>query len=184
MRQKTLLKIAGLVFFVSVTAYLLIREDESSSTEKVVYEGPVSDMDSVRIIYSDSAKVKMIITGKKQRELQNGNQEFPEGVFVLFYDEEEQPTSRLTGDYGIIDKKTEIYTVIGNVEVINEKEKQQLNTEELNWNPRAESKERLYTDKFVRIETADEILTGEGMTSDQDFNEYEIKNVTGIFSLD
>ena len=56
-----------------------------------------------------------------------------------------------------------------------------LNTEELHWNT---SKGDVFTDKFVRIETEDQILTGVGLTAKQDFSRYVIKNPQGIFNLD
>jgi hypothetical protein len=56
-----------------------------------------------------------------------------------------------------------------------------LNTEELFWEPK---KEIIYTDKFVRIETDGEIITGEGMEAPQDFSTWRLKNFHAVISLD
>ncbi len=42
---------------------------------------------------------------------------------------------------------------------------------------------KIYTDAFVKITTKDEIIWGDGMIADQDFSNYEIKNVKGEVSI-
>ena len=74
-----------------------------------------------------------------------------------------------------------LYKGEGNVIVRNLKKKEQLNSEELFWNLK---EEKIFTEKFVRIETEDEILLGEGLEASQDFENYTIKNPTGIISID
>lgn len=182
MSRKSILRISALVAVVGITVYFLMKEEELSASEIIEYEGPNAELDDIRLLYSDSAQLKVMVTGDKQLELQNGNREFPEGIYVEFYDEQEKLSSTLKADYGIIDKQTEIYTVIGNVEVVNQGENQKLNTEELNWNPKGKSQEQLYTDKTVRIADNGNLIVGEGMTADQNFNKYTIKKVTGEFN--
>jgi hypothetical protein len=66
------------------------------------------------------------------------------------------------------------------VVVVNNKKGETVNTEELNWSP---TTKKIYTDKFVTITTADEVLKGEGLDTDQDFSYTRIRKPTGIFSL-
>ena len=47
-----------------------------------------------------------------------------------------------------------------------------------------EKKERVYSDKFIQIEQEDKIIKGYGFESNQDLTEYEIKNTTGIFTVE
>ena len=56
----------------------------------------------------------------------------------------------------------------------------QLNTEELTWDP---VQKKIYSDKFVRIRTADEILLGTGFESDQEFKRYRILNPEGTLTI-
>ena len=56
-----------------------------------------------------------------------------------------------------------------------------LHTEQLYWNPKDG---KVFTDKFVRIENGDEILTGIGLTANQDFSSYVIKEPQGTFILE
>ena len=65
-----------------------------------------------------------------------------------------------------------------NVRVLNIK-CEKLGTEELVWD---QQKGRIYTDKFVKITTPDQIITGEGMESDQTFSDWEIMNVSGTIN--
>ena len=64
---------------------------------------------------------------------------------------------------------------------MNIKNNERLNTEELFWNP---TDEEIYTEKFVRIETEDQILLGQGLTADQDFSTYKIEKLTGELTID
>jgi hypothetical protein len=51
----------------------------------------------------------------------------------------------------------------------------------LYWN---QKEEKFYTDKFVTIKSEDEVHTGEGMESNQDFTEYRILKPSGTFTLE
>lgn len=56
-----------------------------------------------------------------------------------------------------------------------------MNSEELYWEPQ---KEEIYTDKFVRIQSEDQISTGTGLVAKQDFSSYRILNPSGTIYLD
>lgn len=145
------------------------------------YEGPLLEIENMVTLYSDSAKVRVKVEAQKQLEFENGDSEFPEGVYVEFYDENQKISSTLRANYGYYTKKENLYKATGDVEVNSYEEDQKLNTEELFWKP---DKEEIYTDKFVRIETAEEILLGEGLTATQDFSSYKILSPTGELSIE
>jgi LPS export ABC transporter protein LptC len=67
-----------------------------------------------------------------------------------------------------------------NVEVINEKG-EKLNTERLVWD---EQKKKITSNAFVKITTAKEVITGNGLEANQDFTKYEIKNIIATIRLD
>ncbi len=66
-----------------------------------------------------------------------------------------------------------------NVKLINVKG-DTLSTEYLVWD---EVKEKIYTDKFVKITTADQLIYGDGLVSNQNFTEYRITNVKGNIKI-
>ena len=65
--------------------------------------------------------------------------------------------------------------------VLKDKEGKMLNTELLNWDNKTS---KIYTDKFVKITTASEILYGDGLEAEQDFSRYEIQNIKGRIKID
>ena len=67
------------------------------------------------------------------------------------------------------------------MEVVNIEKNEQLNTEELFWNP---DKEEIFTESFVSIRLQSEVLYGEGLTAKQDMSSYTIKKPQGEFSID
>ena len=66
-----------------------------------------------------------------------------------------------------------------NVVVVNDKG-EQLNTEYLRWE---EKKGKLFSDQFVKISTADQIIYGEGFEAEQDFSSYRIFKTKGIINV-
>ncbi|MFN3403871.1 MAG: LPS export ABC transporter periplasmic protein LptC [Cytophagaceae bacterium] len=172
--------IQNLLKLIVISLVLLGCRQPNSYEEMKPYDGPLIEVDDIVTIYSDSSIMRLKLKAKKQLEMQNGDREFPKGVYVEFYDEKGIMSSTLTGNKGKFNKEKNLYTVTGNVVVKNVGENKKLNTEELFWEP---DKQKVYTDKFVRIETPDEILTGNGLTAKQDFSSYKIKDPIGEFRV-
>ncbi|MBP5364967.1 MAG: LPS export ABC transporter periplasmic protein LptC [Bacteroidales bacterium] len=55
-----------------------------------------------------------------------------------------------------------------------------LNSEQLFWNTK---EHRIYSDKFVRISTKNQVITGYGFESDEKMSKYEIKNPGGEIEI-
>lgn len=169
-------------FYVLIIALLLAacsNDDEIKNFRE--YTGPVLEVDSSLTLYSDSAIVRVKVIAAKQLEFSNGDQEFPEGIYIEFYEVDGVLSSTLKANKGFYNKENDLYTAIGNVILINLLKNEQLDTEELFWK---RTEQRVYTDKFVRIESNEEILTGEGLTAKQDFSSYKILKPAGTFSIE
>lgn len=145
------------------------------------YDGPVSVVKDVELLYSDSARVKIKLNAPLQEEFKNGNRIFNEGVHIAFFNEKGTVGSTIKGDQGKYNKKSNRYTVRGNVVVVNKEKEETLRTEELFWKPKTG---KITTEKYVEIETDGELLTGNGLTANQDFSYYEITRPKGIFSIE
>jgi LPS export ABC transporter protein LptC len=154
---------------------------EQTIDDMATYDGPALEADNVETLYSDSAVLRVRLTAPKQLELQNGNREFPKGLYVEFFDERGKKSSTLKSDRGTFKKEENLYIVKGNVKVDNLVEKQSLHSEELNWDPETK---KVYTDKKVRIVGPEQILTGIGLEANQDFSLYKIKEPTGVFPVE
>lgn len=154
--------------------------DKTEVNEIQPYEGPFIEVSNMETLYSDSAIVMVRVQAPKQLEFENGNSEFPNGFYIEFYEVDGSVSSTIEANKGFFNKEEKLYTATGDVEVKNIKERKKLNTEELHWK---QDEEKIYTDKFVRIETADEILLGEGLTASQDFSNYKILKPTGELNI-
>jgi LPS export ABC transporter protein LptC len=145
-------------------------------------EGPIESAFNIEIIYSDQAYVRMILNAPQmdRYESEENYLEMPEGLTVVFYDTLMQQTSSMSARYAISYEETEIIEAREDVIVINELG-EQLNTEELIWDQR---KEIIYSEKFVRITTEDEVTYGEGFHADERFDQWEITNPRGTFRVE
>lgn len=142
---------------------------------------PQESAKSIKIIYSDSAKVKVELTAPVLNRFETDNSyiEMPKGLQALFYNERMEVKSKLTARYGIRYERDLRMEARKNVVVINENG-DRLETEHLIWD---EKKEKLISDDFVKITTKDEIIFGNGFEANQDFTKYKIFNIKGTISL-
>jgi LPS export ABC transporter protein LptC len=137
---------------------------------------------NVTINYNDSGRLKAKIFAKQligYKKDGNDIVRMPKGVTGNFYNDEGKVESYLSAEKGISYQTQKITEVSQNVVVMNNKG-EKLNTEKLIWD---QKKQIIYTDKFVRITTKNEILTGEGMESKQDFSDWVIKKPRGVISI-
>lgn len=137
----------------------------------------------VQMYYSESARVEIELVSPLVISYGGSEPytEFPEGFTVFFYDSLHKVKSTISADYGINYEKKELMVARYNVEVINVEKDERLNTEELFWD---QKKKIIYSEKFVRITRGEEVITGDGLTSDQEFEAIEIKNPRGLIEIE
>lgn len=142
---------------------------------------PVEVADSIEIVYSDSALLKVILTANHLERFlgENPYLEMTEGVHVRFYNNLGQVESELRSNYAVSYENSDIMEAKEDVVVIN-KDGETLNTEHLIWE---EKTERIHTEEFVKITTEDEVIFGHGFESNQDFTKYRIKKIKGTINL-
>ena len=167
-----------LPLFALLLVFAACQKQENKTFEK--YTGPLLVGHDIFTNYTDSGKVKMQMWAPEQQELENGDRVFPKGITIHFF-EKEKVSSILTAKHATFSKVTGIYTVRNNVEIKSNDKKKKLNTEELKWYPK-EHKVRIENDKFVRIQTPTEVLTGMGLDATEDFKYYKITKIQGVFS--
>ncbi|MCP3659963.1 MAG: LPS export ABC transporter periplasmic protein LptC [Bacteroidetes bacterium] len=154
--------------------------DQNLNTDK--YEGPQSAAEDIEIIYTEDAKLKARIYAKVSQQFKNKDAIYPQGIFVEFYNKEEDITGTLKADYVRFDYKKNIYKVTGNIIVINKKKEETLKTTELTWVPKDE---KIFSKKetFVEIKTKDVSLIGMGIDAHQDMRNYKIQNLKGTIKI-
>ena len=146
-----------------------------------LYAGPLSSMDSAITLLSDSGVVVMEMKSPRQNNFESGDREWPEGFEIQWFDSRGRKKSYFSANYVYFTKADNLYRAEGNVIVKSYEKKDELNTEELYWD---QTNEKFYTDKFVTINSDDEVHTGEGMEANQDFTSYRIIEPNGTFSLE
>lgn len=136
----------------------------------------------IEILYSEKGQVQIKLVSSY---LVNKTEEepvllFPEGFMVYFYDSAMNLQSTISADYGISYEKKKIMEARHNVVVENMQKGEKLNTEELFWD---RGKELIYSNKFVKLTTGEQVITGDGLTSAEPFEELVISNPRGLIEV-
>lgn len=142
---------------------------------------PIESAKDLQILYSDSAKLKARVKAKTMNRFEGEEPliEMPDGIELLFYDNDLNVKSTLTANRAVNKVKERTMEAFEDVVVVNDKG-EQLNTEYLRWE---EKTGKLYSDQFVKISTIDQIIYGEGFEAEQDFSSYRIFKTKGIINV-
>jgi LPS export ABC transporter protein LptC len=149
-----------------------------------------SDIDSlptltekgIETVYTDSARIQLAMSSPIIERYTNKKppySEFRRGIKVLFHDGHKDPVARLTAKYAKLNEDTKIWELRDSVIAVNEKN-EILETELLYWD---QEKELVYTDRFVKITSEDQIVMGTGLQSNPRFTSWFIRNVSATIYL-
>ena len=105
---------------------------------------------------------------------------FEKGVYLEKFDTLFHIDASIKADTAYYYEKKKIWELRSNVQIQSQRG-DKFETELLFWN---EKDEKVYSDKFIRISQDDKVITGYGFESDQNLTEYQIKNTTGIFTVE
>jgi LPS export ABC transporter protein LptC len=145
-----------------------------TSTEEL----PSATADGFEMLYSDSSVIRLKMQTPELIRHENDKEpytEFPKGVKIIKYDAGMNIVSSITCLYAKHFDADDRWEAKNNVIAVNLKG-DTLKTEYLVWDTR---KEKIYSDQFVQIIQKDQIYTGIGFESNQDFSTYHIKNLKG-----
>jgi len=135
---------------------------------------------NIELLYSDSAIVKLRITSPKLiRKSFNSDlkEEFPEGLHVEFLSENGSVNSYMDASYATRIERLGTIIAEDSVVVYN-RNNDKLETTKLIWN---EFDQTMTTSRFVRITKPiqGDTIYGYGLTTDQEFSRFELKEVLG-----
>ena len=172
-----------LLFFISaVLLHLLSCSSHDKELQGIIKSNlqfPSEEGKQVEILYTDSGLVRLRITSPQMNHftinIPEPYTEMPKGVFIEFFNDSGKVKTTLKADYGIRYERNKRTEVKSHVVVINS-EGEILNTEKLSWN---EGLKKIYTEDSVTITRKKEILHGKGLEANEDFSEYEIRNIRG-----
>jgi LPS export ABC transporter protein LptC len=179
--NSSLLNIAillGLAMFFSCKTDLKKIEDITKTIDR-----PVESAEDIKIVYSTRANLQMIMQAPVMDRFEGEKpyMELPKGFLMVFYDSLMNETSRISANYAIQYAEDELIDARNDVVVENIENNERLNTEQLIWD---QKNELIYTEKFVKITTEEEVLYGDGFESDDRFTSWIIKRPRGTFSVD
>ncbi len=144
---------------------------------------PLLVEENANIVYTDSARTKLRLLAPIIERYGGTDpvDSFNKGMKIDFYDDSMNVTSHVSANKGIMhdNKDKQLMEADNDVVVINKKG-DTLNTEQLFWDA---TKHSIYTNKYVKITTATQILYGDGLQSNEDFTDYKIINIKGSVTL-
>lgn len=167
--------------FLFACVTLLQSCSKTEIKEPLEYKGPLREVEDVELYYTENDHIKVKMKAPLVYEFESGDREFPKGIYLEFYNDADQLESTLRANHAYYFKKENQWRGRGKVEVKNIEKKEQLNTEELFWEP---AKEMIHTDKFVTIRQQSDVMYGTGLEAKQDMSDYTIKNLEGDFTIE
>jgi LPS export ABC transporter protein LptC len=138
------------------------------------------EMRDIYTLMTDSGRQAMKLEAPLQLDFDNGDKEYPEGLYLEYFGKEATPICTFESNSAIFTQETNLWRGEGNVRVKNLRNGDELTTEVLYWSP---ADETFYTDKFVTILSEGEIHKGQGLTANQDFSSYQILKPSGTINL-
>ena len=105
---------------------------------------------------------------------------FEKGVYLEKFDTLFHVDASIKADTAYYYEPKKLWELRGNVHIQSQRG-DKFDTQLMFWD---QNKEKIYSDKFIRIEQTDKVLTGYGFESNQEMTEYQIYNNTGIFTVE
>ena len=181
--RQSLIRVLRYSLFIINFTLIFSCEEPKQAKKPVAYTGPIEEINDVKLLYSEVAMLKVKLTTPKQFRYANDDRKYPKPVSIVFYGPAGEEVTTLRSDSGRYSKAKDLYTVMGNVIVINRQKQEKLLTPELNWNPVTK---KVFTQKRVTVisQMTGEKLYGTGLDANQDFTNYKIRKPSGIFNAE
>ncbi len=183
-KQKVLKNIFKSIVLIFIGTMLFSCENDLATIAsiKVDENTPIETSYDVTLQYTDSGKVTMVMISPLVNRFVGDDEhlEMPEGINLKFFDTAGVVKSTMVSDYAISYAKTNTMIAENNVIATNSRG-QKLFTEQLTWD---KDKHTIFTDKKVKVITEGKVLFGDGLVSDESFDNWEITNPTGDIEVD
>jgi LPS export ABC transporter protein LptC len=143
---------------------------------------PSLSVKDFQTVYTDSGRLELVMSAPLMEEFSHDESpyyEFRSGIKVVFYDGKTDPAGSVIAKYAKYNKSSKLWELRDSVVVINEGN-DKLETEVLYWD---ETKDLIYSDRFVKITNEDQIVMGTGFESDPRLNKRKIKKVSATIYL-
>ncbi len=169
----------SIVAFISATMLFSCERDTEAIINLTKADTmPAMTVKNICVTQSEKGMITLELTAPLLRAFEGKDPytEFPQGVHIVFFDSLMRPKSELTAGYGVSYDSRNTMEARNDVVIRNFNKREQLNTEKLTWD---QNRRKVFTDEFVKITQVDKIVHGKGMESDEVFDNWVIRNVTG-----
>ena len=181
--MRHILILSGLILCICLSVGCSDSEQGASSDTMAGTEIPVMVTHDVSMLISDSGVIKYrAITPTWIRygdEAKEPYQYFPDGIQFEQIDTLFDATETIWADTAYNWEDKQLWHLINNVRAISVKG-EKFFTNDLYWDMKAH---KVYSDSFIHIERAENIIEGYGFTSNDDFSKYEIRQTSGLFPV-
>lgn len=170
--------IAALVLGAAILFYGCENDIEKIKAFSSPENLPFLEAYNFETIFTDSGQIRYSLKTPRLLRFENEGAEyieFPEGMKLIKFDAKQNIISSLKADYAKQFVKEQRWEAKNNVVATNAMG-DTLKTDHLVWE---EKEGKIHTEEFVRIIRPDQVITGIGFTSDQDLQNWRIKNPKG-----
>ena len=186
LKYRTLLNITVAVWATVMFLFLPACGGKKQDMEAAVNESDsLPDMSTLGVtsLVSDSGLIRYKIIAEEWLVYANRKPSFwafEKGIYLEKFDTLFNIDASIKADTAYYYEPSKTWELRGNVQIQNQ-QGDKFNTEQMFWN---QEDEKIYSEKFIRIEQLDKVLTGIGFTSNQDMTEYQINKPQGVFSVE
>ncbi|MDG3584055.1 LPS export ABC transporter periplasmic protein LptC [Galbibacter pacificus] len=168
MQQKLKYRLLNIVTVIAVTMFFSC-EGNLKEVQKMTAQNkmPVGVAEDFVLKYTDSTKLKAVVSGPLYEDYTNQTfpfQEFPKGVHVVFYDDSNQK-STITAKYAIFYSKSDLVDMKGDV-VLKTYDGKQLLADQLFWD---QKNQWIFTEGPYTFNSPDLNMTGIGIDFNKEF---------------
>ncbi len=177
------------MLFISVLAggiFLCSCENDIEKINTVTGSDQIPDVSGkmVEIMYSDSGKLKVMITApevKVYEDIKEPYTEFPAGMTTRFYDDSLTREAEITAGNVVYYKKKKLWEAKNDVRAINLKNNETLNTEHMFWD---EKEKIIYSDAYSRIVNENGVFYGKnGFEANQNLTHWKLIGSKGTVNI-
>ena len=156
-------------------------EKDTFLNERQIVGEPAAVAFEVRMVYTDSMRVKAILTAAEHHDFTNlslKHSTFPKGLKVVFLDEAEKENIILA-DYGILYNNTGIIDLQGNV-MLKGSDGSTLETPQLYWDADAEW---IFTEETFNFTSPEYDVVATRLDTNKEFTKFKTGKLTGTVAV-
>lgn len=181
---------AAVLFLFSVTVMsTACKQTADTFAKNIQPDMPIETADTIHYTFSDSGRKRFYLTAPQVLTFEQKNKTtqfieskyriFPKGVDIITYHWSGGEDMRLHANSGYW-YETKQKIVGKNGVVVQNSEGGRLETDSLIYDQRAK---KIYSDAPVKITTPTEVIEGVGFAANENFTQYQIKNIVGTITL-